>query len=140
MALSIFDDKAHEPQAADLQAGLGRSAALWERLAAAVAAAYPPIAPVWNFGGAKFGWNMRLKQKDRNVLYLIPQAKHFLVGVVLGEKAYQAAREADLPAEVIAMFDAAKPYVEGRGIRYPVRKAADVDVVLAIAALKMARR
>lgn len=140
MALSIFDDQAQEPQAADLQAGLGRSAKLWERLVAAVGAAHPPIEPVWNFGGAKIGWTMRLKQKDRNVLYLIPQAKHFLVGVVLGEKAYRAAREAGLPAEVIALFEAARPYAEGRGIRYPVRVAADVDVVLALAALKMARR
>lgn len=140
MALGIFDDKAHEPQASDLQAGLGRTMKLWERLAAAVAAAYPPIVPVWNHAGAKYGWSMRLKQKDRNVLYLIPQAKHFLVGVVLGEKAYQAARDASLPDEVVAMFEAAKPYAEGRGIRYPVRVAADVDVVLAIAALKMARR
>jgi hypothetical protein len=139
MALSIFDDKTHEPTAADLQTVLGRSVKLWERLVAAVAVGHPPIVPAWNFSGAKFGWSMRLKQTDRVVLYLIPQAKHFLVAVVLGEKAYRAAREAGLPAEVMAMFDAAKPYVEGRGIRWPVRTAKDVEVMLALAALKMAR-
>ncbi len=139
MALSIFDDKAHEPTPADLQATLGRSAKLWERLVAEVGAAYAPILPTWHHAGANYGWSLRLKKKDRVVLYLIPQAKHFLAAVVLGEKAYRAAREAGLPPEVLAMLDAAKPYVEGRGIRWPVRAAKDVEVMLALAALKMAR-
>ncbi len=140
MALSIFDDKSQEPVDADLQAALGRSARLWERLVVAVGVDYAPIVASWNFAGAKFGWSLRLKQKDRVVLYLIPQAKHFLVGVVLGEKAVQAAHDAGLPAEVVAMIDAARPYAEGRGIRWPVRAARDIEVVRTLAALKLARR
>lgn len=138
MALSPFDDAAHAPEPEALAATLGPSAPLWERVARGVAERHAPIDEAWHFGGRNYGWSMRLRRKDRTVLYLIPQAGHFLVGVVFGEKALRAARASDVPASVIALFDAARPYAEGRGIRLPVRSAADAEVVLALAAIKLA--
>lgn len=138
MALSPFDDAAHAPDPAALAATLGPTAPLWERIARGVAERHAPIDEAWHFGGRSYGWSMRLRRKDRTVLYLIPQSGHFLVGVVFGEKALRGARAAGVPAPVMEMFDAARPYAEGRGIRLPVRSAVDAEVVLALAAIKLA--
>jgi len=139
LALSTFDDKVSIPKPKDLEAALGLSALLWERLVAGVARDHAPIEEAWSFAGAKFGWSLRLKHKDRIVLYLIPQTGHFLVGVVLGEKAVQAAHEHSLPGPVLDLIDNARPYAEGRGIRFPVTTPEDVDAALTLATVKMAR-
>ena len=139
MALSSLDDGSHVPSQTEVDESLGPSARLWARLVAGVAKVHAPIEQVWTFSGPKYGWSLRLKRKDRVVLYLIPQLGHFLVGVVLGEKAVRAAREADLPAAVLEAMESARPYAEGRGIRVPVRDAEDVQAAMKLAALKMAR-
>jgi len=139
MALSAFDDKARAPEPGELDAALGRSARLWKELVAAIATHHAPVEPVWGYAGAKFGWSLRLRTNDRVVLYLIPQVGLFLVGVVLGERAVEAARSAGLPASIAEMLDAARPYAEGRGIRFPVLSRQDLDAAVALAALKLAR-
>lgn len=140
MALSVFDSKDHAPGAAALQAALGRTAPLWDALVAHVSADHAPIRPVWNFAGEKFGWSLRLVQKDRVVLYLIPQRAHFLAGIVLGEKAEAAARAQGLPEPIVALLDAAPKYAEGRGVRVPVHARADLLAVRVLARAKMAPR
>jgi hypothetical protein len=93
MAPSVFDDKAKAPAATDLKKELGGSAGLWIRLIAQVTTGVGPVSEEWNFAGAKHGWSMRLRDKERVVLYMTPQDGCFLVGVVLGEKAVKRARE-----------------------------------------------
>ena len=117
MALSAFDDKTVEPQAADLQAMLGRSSAAWKKLIARIEVEHAPFETTWNFSGAKWGWSLRLKQKKRTVLYMTPCERHFLVGMVLGEKAVKAARLCELPEPIMALIDDAPRYAEGRGFR-----------------------
>ncbi|MBK9305378.1 MAG: DUF3788 family protein [bacterium] len=74
------------------------------------------------------------------MLYMTPQAGAFQLGLVLGEKAAQAAHEMDLPDSVLPLIDAAPRYAEGRGIRLPVVTGDDLAAVRALAALKMAKR
>lgn len=138
MALSVFDDKAREPQAADLQGVLGRSGILWDRLVAHVEAEFPPLEQTWLHSGAKWGWSLRLKQKKRTVLYLTPGNRHFLVGLVLGEKAVAAAKAQPLPGPTLDLIAEAPRYPEGRGIRIEVRFKKDLEAVKALAAVKMA--
>lgn len=138
LALSAFDDTTHRPEPSALEATLGKSARAWARLIAEMAKVHGPIDEVWNFAGAKFGWSLRLKRNDRILLYLIPQAGQFLVGVILGEKAVKAARASDLPAEILELIEAARPYAEGRGIRFPAKRKSDVDTALRLVALKVA--
>ena len=92
MALSAFGDKSCEPQSAELRAVLGRSADRWDELIAQLETAFSPLALDWNFGGAKWGWILRLKQKKRTVLYLTPCKRYFIAGFALGQKAVDAAR------------------------------------------------
>ena len=138
MALSAFDDKARPPEPAELKRVLGDSAALWNRLISHVAENHAPITEKWNFSGAKYGWSLRLKRKERIVLYMTPQAGCFLAGVVLGEKAAKAAHQSGLPASVLTLIDSAPRYAEGRGIRLSVSNRDELLAVQRLAELKMA--
>lgn len=137
MALSAFGDKSCEPQSSELRAVLGRSAARWDELIAQLEAAFSPLALDWNFGGAKWGWILRLKQKKRTVLYLTPCKRHFIAGFALGQKAVDAARAIPLDNSVLAVIDAAPKYPEGRGVRIEVRTKRDAEYVKQLADVKM---
>ncbi len=138
MALSAFDDKSRPPKPGELEAVLGDSAGLWDELVAHVEGAYPPVTQLWNFSGAKYGWSLRLKRRERIVLYMTPQPGGFLLGVVLGEKAAKAAHDSGLPKSVLILIDGAPRYAEGRGIRLVVSSAGDLAAARTLAALKMA--
>ena len=137
MALSAFDDKNLQPGPVAIRLVLGGATRHWEQLITRITAEYSPITRHWHFAGPRFGWSLRLKQKDRIVLYLIPQQGQFLASVVLGEKAAQAALGKGLSGDVLAAIDAAPRYAEGRGIRRAVATAKDARAVRQIVALKM---
>jgi hypothetical protein len=125
------------PDAAGLSALLGGTAKLWDRLVEEMATREPPVTGVWHFAGSTGEWSMRLKQGDRIILYVTPQPGRFVVGVVLGEKAVDAARRAKTAAGVLALIEAAPRCAVGRGIRLPVKSARDLRVVRTLAALKL---
>lgn len=137
MALSVFDDRSEPPSPAALARALGSAAPLWTRLVSEVAVRHPPIEEQWNFAGAKFGWSMRIRQGDRVVLYVTPCDGHFLVGVVLGEAAVVAAKAEGIPSAIEELLDASPKNAEGRGFRFPVRSASDVDAAIVLADAKL---
>jgi hypothetical protein len=137
MALSALEDKSHPPEPGELETVLGTSAEIWQQLVAHVSATYPPITELWSFTAAKYGWSLRLKRKERVLLYMTPQAGQFLLGVVLGDKAAKAAHDAGAPEAVLALIDSAPRYAEGRGIRMPITTRADLDVAQTLTALKV---
>jgi hypothetical protein len=139
MALSVFDDEAGPPDARELADSLGRAGPLWEELVRHVCEKYPPVTEAWNHGGDKFGWSLRLKRKDRILLYMTPQLGQFLLGVVFGEPAAERAHEEGLPEEVLELIDGAPRYGEGRGIRLPIRTEDDLETAMTLAALKLGR-
>ena len=135
MALSALDDKSVEPVASDVARVLGPSEDLWYELIARMEASYGPLTEAWGFSGAKYGWSLRLKQKKRTILYLIPQSDTFLVGIVLGDRALSLLRRDDLSPEVLHAIDEAPRYGEGTGFRIPVAQAADcTDIEIVIEA------
>jgi hypothetical protein len=137
MSLSAFDDKTKPPQPDEVSRVLGMTADLWQQIISHLKETCTPITEQWNFSGAKYGWSLRLKLKDRGILYLTPQKGQFLVGVGLGEKAAQAAHESGLPISVLDLIDAAPKYAEGRGIRMTIAASDDVPVVKQLVGLKM---
>jgi hypothetical protein len=138
MALSAFDDPAAPPERRDLARRLGDAAPLWATVLASLHEAFDPLAEVWTFAGAKYGWSLRVKLEERVLLYLTPAEGRFLAGIVLGEKAAAAAHGIDLPAFVVALVDAAPRYAEGRGIRLPIGPGDDVEPIRRLVALKLA--
>lgn len=137
MALSAFEDKSRSPQPEELKRVLGKSAQLWDDLVAEIESSFPNVTQQWNFAGQKFGWSLRLRQKERVILYMTPQPGSFLAGLVLGDKALRAARESKLPAAIVKIIDSAPKYAEGTGIRIPVSSRATVAAVARLAECKM---
>jgi len=138
MAFTGFYEKTKVPTEKELAEALGPAIGLWHKLRKSVAQEFPPLAEEWVFGGQKYGWSLRLKQKKRAILYMKPLAGHFLASFALGEKAVRAAQRSDLAASVLKLIDEAPKYAEGRGMRMEVRAAKDVRAALNLARVKMA--
>jgi Protein of unknown function (DUF3788) len=139
MALGAFLDKSHPPQTAELKKTLGRSAAVWEAILTRIATTYPPVTAEWNFSGVKYGWALRLKQKDRVIVHLTPQDGQFLAGLVVGEKA-AARSKREFSKAACAAIDAAPRYAEGIGVRLTIARSRDAAVVDELLAAKMRDR
>ncbi|MDX9735555.1 MAG: DUF3788 family protein [Thermoanaerobaculia bacterium] len=136
MSLSVFDDPGQPPGPAVLRRRLGPAATAWKALVDGVAERCGPVEELWSFGGAKFGWSLRLLRKGRVLLYLTPQEGRLLAGLVLGGKAVAAAREAGLPPALLAQVEAAPQYAEGRGLRVEVSGPDGVEGLLLLVGLK----
>ena len=138
MALSAFEDKTAPPTAPAVAKTIGRTTPLWSEVRKHLAREYEPVEEAWKFYSRKSGWCLQVKRKKRTILYMIPCKDFFLVAFVLGEKAVKSARTSNLPARVVGQIDAARKYVEGRGIRLEVRNATGLRTVKKLAAIKMA--
>lgn len=137
MALSAFEDPAQPPSADELRQTLGSAAELWGALLQHAHLSCGSLFELWNHSGAKFGWSLRLRQKERVILYLTPQRGAFLVGLVLGERAAQSAEAGSLPPLALAALRGAPKYAEGRGIRLSVTSRATLEAVRALIAFKL---
>jgi hypothetical protein len=137
VGLILFDDKSKQPTDADLARALKSSFVFWNELKERVAARFPPLTFEWGFTNKTTGWGLRLKHKDRIILYMKPGDGYFLVSFVLGEKAVKAAHEAKVPSSVLTTIDSAKKYAEGRGVRFKVTSARDVRNMERLAVIKM---
>jgi hypothetical protein len=80
---------------------------------------------------------LRLKRKDRAIVYLSPCQDCFRASFALGDKAVKAARQSGLPAPVITIIDEAKRYAEGTGVRLDVKTAKDAAAVKKLAKIKL---
>jgi hypothetical protein len=135
MVLSTLDDKSKQPDDNDLAEVLGRSKRFWDDLIRHIILEYEPVTQVWGFYKS---WSLRLIRKKRTILYLIPCERYFLCAFVFGQKATKAARQSNLPKDVMKTINEAKVYAEGRGFRLEVRKKQDIDTMNTLAAIKMA--
>ena len=137
MALSVFDDKARQPTDAELARALKGSFVFWNELKKRIASTFTPLTFEWGFTSKTTGWGLRLKHKERIILYMTPCEGHFLASFALGEKAVQAAHEANLPSSIVKILDSARKYAEGRGVRLKVKSARDVRNIEKLAVVKM---
>jgi len=135
---NAFIGKPEAPTDQELAAQLGPAKALWEELADGLARDIEIDVREWNSYSRKAGWSLRLKRGKRAIVYLSPCRGCFLASFALGDKAVQAARASGLPRKVLAIFDQARRYAEGTGIRIEVRTSKDAEIVKKLAAIKLA--
>jgi hypothetical protein len=136
MSLSAFGDNGRAPSEDDLRATLGRAYSPWKKLVALVGERISPIAEVWAFTSTNTGWGLRIRHRDRIILYMTHQHQQFLVSLVLGEKAIAAARAARLSAAVRDAIAAAPRYAEGTGLRMTVTSSRQLPGLAALAQIK----
>ena len=138
MLANAFIEKTTKPTDAELAEALGdRAKALWDKLAAQLAEEHGVTIPDWHSYSRKAGWTLRLKRKDRAIVYLTPSRGCFLASFALGEKAAKAARESGVPPAIVRIIDEAKRYAEGLAVRIEVRGPRDVAAVVRVAVAKI---
>jgi hypothetical protein len=128
--------KARAPSGHDLAGTLGSAQGVWDAILAALVEQHGPIDLEWKPSKADFGWICLLKHGKRTLVYLTPEQEAVTVAVVLGERAVALALASALPDAIKALIREARPYAEGRGIRFLARSLADVPVVRELVAIK----
>lgn len=130
--------KTKGPTVKDVASELGPAQAVWDAISAALAERFKGLALEWKPSKSSFGWMCLAKHKKKTLLYMTPDKGKIQAAVVLGERAAGAALASGLPEAIKDMIRQARPYAEGRGIRFPVSSAADVDLVAELVAVKTA--
>ncbi|RPJ83384.1 MAG: DUF3788 domain-containing protein [Acidobacteria bacterium] len=137
MQPNAFIGKAEQPTEAELSEVLGAASVLWDRLVSNLSEKHEVSIQEWNSYSKKAGWALKLKRKDRVIVYLSPAVDCFMAAFALGDRAVEAARQTDFPGEVIQTIDQARRYAEGTAVRIDVRTPEDVDVVEKLAVIKL---
>lgn len=119
--LSIFQDKAIVPTDRDLADKLGSTYNFWIQIKDFVFEKYPKAIAEWNYSGIKYGWNFRIKDKKRAIIYFLPRDNYFKVAFVFGQKATDTVIGSDVSPAIKNDLEQATKYAEGRGIRIDVK-------------------
>ena len=128
--------KVKPPTDSELKAALGSAAALWSAIVLAVEETVSPVGAEWKPSKAGFGRLCLLQHRERTLLYLTPEKEKVTVAIVLGERAYGLAMASSLPAGIKRLFSEARPYAEGRGVRFAVSSARDIPTVKKLVEIK----
>jgi hypothetical protein len=124
------------PSSNELAAVLGPAEVVWAGIVDGIRAQFSSLDLQWKPSKSEFGHICLLQHKKRTLLYLTPEKKEITVAIVLGERAYALAMASAIPAKIKQLFSAARPYAEGRGIRFLVNSTCDIPVVTKLVEIK----
>jgi hypothetical protein len=137
MEPNAFIGKSKKPTDEELLLALGPSKKLWDQLVSELADELEANTLEWSSYSAKAGWSLRIKHKQRTIVWLAPCSGCFRVAFVLGDKAMKAARQSHLPDQTQKILDEAPHYPEGTGVRLIVKAARDLAPIRELAAVKL---
>ncbi|MBN2598498.1 MAG: DUF3788 domain-containing protein [Marinifilaceae bacterium] len=138
MDISIFTDKAVEPNIDDLKNNLDSTFDLWQQIIEIVKKKYPNPKEEWNYPGKNYGWSFRLKDKKRAIIYLLPRQGYFKAAFVFGQKAMDQVMAGDIDAAIKEDLAGAKKYAEGRGLSIEVHNAKPINNIEKLIDIKIA--
>jgi|BarGraNGADG00312_1021997.scaffolds.fasta_scaffold34284_3 Protein of unknown function (DUF3788) len=124
------------PTEEELANVLGSAAVLWYGIVHAVEETFAPIDRQWKPSKTEFGRMCLLQHKKRTLLYMTPDKEKIRIAIVLGERAYGLAMASSLPVAIKKMLSEARPYAEGRGIRFPVSSLSDIPMITTLVEIK----
>ena len=133
--ISIFPDKAAKPTEQGLEENLGCSYEIWKQIHDFVFEQYPNGIAEWNFPGKKYGWNYRIKDKKRAIIYLLPREGFFKAALIFGDKAVAKVMDSDISQPIKDALISARKYAEGRGIGLEIKDhslVADIEKLVLI--------
>ena len=119
MEQSIFIQQEHCPEEKDLQKALGKNYVCWKDISDYVLEQCSEAKVSWHY--SKAGWNCRISDHKRVLIYLMPCAGYFNASFVLGKKAVEAILSAPISDVYKDIIRSAKVYAEGAGFRLPVK-------------------
>lgn len=134
---SVFTDKTKVLSEEDLRQALGTSFILWESLAEFTKTFYPSYIESWIFLGDKYGWNFRISDKKRALLYLLSRNGFFKAAFVFGQKATDKILKSGISESIKNEIQSAKVYIEGRCIRIDVKDTSNCDAIKKLITIKI---
>jgi len=129
---NAFVGRTERPSDKELASALGAAFKLWEQLIQELS-----LSQEWNSYSPKAGWSLKLKKKDRTILYLSPCACCFRASFALGDKALKSALASKFPKSTLKLIAEARKYAEGTAVRIEVHKPADLLAVEKLAQIKL---
>lgn len=138
MSISIFIDKEILPNNIMLENALGECNNIWHEIKDFVFEKYPDAKEEWNFSGQKYGWNFRIKDKKRAIIYLLPRGRYFKTAFVFGQKATDKIMNSDIAESIKTELNNARVYAEGRGIRIDIKDRALIPDIKKLIEIKIA--
>jgi hypothetical protein len=137
MSLSLFNDKTRPPSKPEIMDALGKCYSQWIDLVQYFHDHVSPVTEAWKNYGKSSGWTLLLKHRDRTILYLFPGKRFFTALFVYGEKAFNAAKEADLPDDIRQRILHAKPYEEGRSFQVEIHGEKEMALIKQLIKIKL---
>lgn len=136
--ISIFNEKLVIPDEKQLAYAIGKAKKVLDDIINFLNSEYSDIKTEWKFYGQKYGWQMKIFYKKRNILFLIPYDGYFKIGMVFGEKAISAmVEENKVPENIIQELLNAKKYMEGRGISFDISENTDSGFIKELIKIKL---
>jgi hypothetical protein len=83
----------------------------------------------WKYYGKKHGWQLKVTQKGKAVLYLVPQEKSFRIGCAVRENEKERLLKSSLPPKTKEELATAKKYPEGYPLRLEIKSKTDMRAV-----------
>ncbi len=111
-----FTDKDRIPGEKELSESLGEVLTIWNGIIDHVKGTYSPVREEWKFYGKKYGWQLKVFLKKRNLFFLIPKEGGFQIVFIFGDRAVEVIKASPIDQVLIDMVSGAKKYAEGRGL------------------------
>ena len=137
MSGKVFMDKGDKPDDRKLSEVLGPSHKHWSAIKNALTEAYGNLVEEWKYYGQKYGWTLKLFHKKRNLFFMSPYDRYFLVAFVFGDRAVSVIEQSGLPENLKEEVRNAKKYGEGRGLRIEVKGPGDVANIITLVEIKV---
>lgn len=138
MAENAFIGKKTEPTDAQLTHALGPTKAVWDQLLTELAVVYGLDVREWKCHSPKWGWSLRVKLKQRTIVWLSPRTGCFDVLFIFGAKAMAASQRCRLPKHIVEALRVAPKYPEGTGLRLKVTSPRIISALRKLVILKLA--
>jgi hypothetical protein len=136
--INAFIGQNKPPTTESLAAVLGPAQPAWDQLLVELAERWATQDQEWHSYSPKAGWALRLKRKQRTIVWLSPAQGCFVVLFILGDKAMQAARASKLSQRVRRVLEQAPKYPEGTGVRLTIKTPRDLAPIRTLAEIKSA--
>lgn len=138
MTASIYDDKLIEPNDKMLSFDLGNAITHFNKVCEFIEIEYGNLKPEWKYYNKKSGWILKLFNKKRNVLFVVPCNKYFRTAFTFGDKASEIIFNSELPEVIKKDLFETKKYAEGRTIQIEVKNENDLSNILKLIQIKLA--
>jgi hypothetical protein len=127
-----------QPTAQEIGSVLGSAADAWNQFIDWLAKEHGVVDREWRSFSPKYGWTLLLKLKKRTIVHLGPCVGAFHAVFILGDRAVAAAKGSRLPKTILKPLEEARRYTEGTGVRFTVRKPAELAGIRRLAEIKLA--